>query len=58
MPVNLHSGQGGGCAVAADAGDAGGASLAAWSLLVIAGLAGFVRRRAARQPVRYTSRHG
>jgi MYXO-CTERM domain-containing protein len=55
-PVNLHAGQGSGCsASASDAGSAGSAGL---MLLVMTGVASLARRRAARQPVRYTSKHG
>ena len=55
MPVNLHAGQGSGCSAAGGGGGAAGAGL---MLLIMSGVATLARRRAARQPVRYTSRNG
>jgi V8-like Glu-specific endopeptidase len=55
-PVNLRAGQGSGCSLAGLAGQASsGASL---MLVVMLALAIVARRRAARQPVRYSSKHG
>ncbi len=59
VPVNLHSGQGSGCAVSGrDPGRASDVAASTLMLLVMAALASRARRRAARQPVRYTSKHG
>jgi hypothetical protein len=58
VPVNLHAGQGSGCSAAGGGADAAGAGGAGLLLLVMAGAASLARRRAARQPVRYTSRNG